>query len=98
MSKMRIHELAKSLDKSSTDIISILKEQGIEVKSHMSAITEEQAQMVMDRINGKKQEKEVIKEEKQEEKDAVKNEAKPETKKEKVQPEVEKTKENKNGK
>ncbi|MBQ4521604.1 MAG: translation initiation factor IF-2 [Lachnospiraceae bacterium] len=101
MSKMRIHELAKSLDKSSTDIISILKEQGIEVKSHMSAITEEQANMVMDQINGKKQEKEVVKEEKQEkqeEKNVVKNEAKPEQKKEQPQPKEEKQKENKNGK
>ena len=101
MSKMRIHELAKSLDKSSTDIISILKEQGIEVKSHMSAITEEQAQMVIDQINGKKQEKEVVKEEKQEkqeEKKVVKNEPKQEPKKEQPQQKEEKAKENKNEK
>ena len=92
MSKMRIHELAKSLNKSSTDIISILKEHGVEVKSHMSNITEEQAKMVSDQINGKIQRKEEVKEEqpKNQEKPAVvKNEVKAEEKKENIKPKEE---------
>ena len=104
MSKMRIHELAKSLDKSSTDIISILKEQGIEVKSHMSTITDEQIDMVMEQLNGSKQPKEtkneVLKKEnqvKQEQKASFNHDVKAETKKEvkEQKKEVQKKEENK---
>ena len=46
MSKMRVHELAKQLDKSNKDIMQILTEHHIEVKSHMSTLTDEQVDMV----------------------------------------------------
>ena len=41
MPKMRVHEVAKLLDKSSKEIITKLKEQGVEVQSHMSTRSEE---------------------------------------------------------
>ena len=41
MPKMRVHEVAKLLDKSSKEIISKLKEQGVEVQSHMSTVSDE---------------------------------------------------------
>ena len=41
MPKMRVHELAKLLDKSSKEIITKLKEQGVEVQSHMSTVSDE---------------------------------------------------------
>ena len=41
MPKMRVHEIAKLLDKSSKEIITKLKEQGVEVQSHMSTVSDE---------------------------------------------------------
>ena len=41
MPKMRVHEVAKLLDKSSKEIITKLKEQGVEVQSHMSTVSDE---------------------------------------------------------
>ena len=41
MPKMRIHEVAKQLNKTSKEIISALRQNGIEVQSHMSTITDE---------------------------------------------------------
>ena len=38
MAKMRVHEYAKSIDKESKEVISVLKDKGIEVKNHMSTI------------------------------------------------------------
>ncbi|MEG2783620.1 MAG: translation initiation factor IF-2 [Lachnospiraceae bacterium] len=46
MSKLRVHELAKELDKSNKELLEFLKEKGIEVKSHMSSLTEEQVDRV----------------------------------------------------
>ncbi len=46
MSNMRVHELAKQLNKDSKEIISILKENGVEVKTHMSSITDESVELV----------------------------------------------------
>ena len=40
MPTMRIHEVAKLFGKSSNEIIAALKQQGMEVKSHMSTITD----------------------------------------------------------
>ena len=42
MSKIRVHELAKELGKQNKDILNFLAEKGIEVKSHMSSIENEQ--------------------------------------------------------
>ncbi|MBS5933089.1 MAG: translation initiation factor IF-2 [Clostridiales bacterium] len=46
MSKIKIYELAKELDKSSKDIISFLKDKGIEVNSHMNSIEDNVVHMV----------------------------------------------------
>lgn len=47
MSKIRVHELAKELDVSSKDLINLLSEEfSIEVKNHMSAIDDEDAELI----------------------------------------------------
>ena len=46
MAKMRVHEVAKQLSKTSKEVISALKQNGIDVQSHMSTITEESFEMV----------------------------------------------------
>ena len=46
MSKIRVHELAKELNKSSKDIIYALKGHGVLVESHMSTIGEENADKI----------------------------------------------------
>ena len=46
MAKQKIHELAKELDKSSKDIIEVLAKNGIEGKTHASALEEAQVEMV----------------------------------------------------
>lgn len=46
MSKIRVHELAKELGKQNKDILNFLAGKGIEVKSHMSSIENEQIDLV----------------------------------------------------
>lgn len=46
MSKIRVHELAKELGKSSKDVIYALKGHGIVVESHMSTIATENAEKI----------------------------------------------------
>ena len=46
MSKIRVHELAKEMGKSSKDVIYALKGHGIDVESHMSTITSESADRI----------------------------------------------------
>lgn len=46
MSKIRVHELAKQLDKSNKDVMQILTENHVEVKSHMSTLTDEHVDIV----------------------------------------------------
>ncbi|MDO5294334.1 MAG: translation initiation factor IF-2 N-terminal domain-containing protein, partial [bacterium] len=46
MAKMKIYELAKNIDVHSKDIIEFLKNKGIEVKSHMSNIEDDQVALV----------------------------------------------------
>ena len=41
MGKKRVHEIAKELNRDSKDIIATLKQHGVEVKSHMSTISDE---------------------------------------------------------
>ncbi|RKD75336.1 translation initiation factor 2 (bIF-2) [Sinobaca qinghaiensis] len=41
MSKMRVYEYAKQVDKSSKDIVQALKSKGVEVSNHMSIISDE---------------------------------------------------------
>ncbi len=54
MSKIRIYELAKQIEKDSMEIITKLKEFGVEVKSHMSSISEEDANRVKEAFGGNK--------------------------------------------
>ena len=46
MAKQKIHELAKELNKPSKDIVEFLNKNGVEVKSHLSAIEDAQIDMV----------------------------------------------------
>lgn len=46
MAKIKVHELAKELDKQSKDILSFLQEKGIEAKAAQSSIEEDAAQLV----------------------------------------------------
>ena len=45
MSK-RVHELAKELNRSNKEVLAALAEKNVEVKSHMSVLSEEQEAMV----------------------------------------------------
>ncbi len=49
---MRVHELAKELDMTSKELLALLKDLSIEVKSHASSLTEEQAGQVRARVSG----------------------------------------------
>ncbi len=49
---MRVHELAKELGKEAKEILNILIEKGVEVKSHMSTVSEEDAAYVRNMISG----------------------------------------------
>ena len=51
MAKMRVHELAKALDKSSKEVLNALKLEGMDIQSHMSMVTDEQAAKVRARFN-----------------------------------------------
>ena len=46
MAKIKVHELAKELDKQSKEIIAFLQNKGIEVKAAQSSMEEETADMV----------------------------------------------------
>ncbi len=50
--RIRIYELAKRLGVENKDLIEILQEEGVEVTSHASTISEEQAQMVEALLTG----------------------------------------------
>jgi len=92
---MRVHEAAKLLDIDSKELINILNKKGIDVKSHMSTVSEEIIEQIEKEIKGKKETKttdaisvsgaeiSVKKEEKKEEikKEAPKEEAKKEEQK-----------------
>ena len=46
MTKLRVHELAKELDKTNKEVLDFLKKENVDVKSHMSSLEEEQVLMV----------------------------------------------------
>jgi translation initiation factor IF-2 len=48
MSKIRVYELAKLLGRSNPELVELLKKMGVEIKTHMSSIDMETAQMVED--------------------------------------------------
>ena len=92
MSKIRIYEIAKQIEKDSSEIVAKLKEFGVDVKNHMSSISEEDAAKVKDFFSGNntqahektekkvKEEKQVNNIEKKKENEQVKVEKKPEHK------------------
>ena len=41
MSKLRVYELAKEMNKTNKEMLGLLKEKGIEVASHMSTLSED---------------------------------------------------------
>jgi len=57
VAQMRIHELAKELGKTSKELLEELRQQGLEVKSHMSAVDEETVQRMRDIAAPKKKKK-----------------------------------------
>ena len=69
MARIRIHELAKKLGKENKEILNYLTEKGIQVKSPMNSLEEEQVAMVEDKF-GKKETKPEGKAEAAEEKKA----------------------------
>ena len=58
MAKIRVHELAKELDKSNKEVIEALTKNGVDVKSHMSNIEESDAAKVRSAFGGKTEESE----------------------------------------
>lgn len=54
MSKIRVHELAKELNVSSKDLITLLMDEfNVEVKNHMSVIEDEDAELIKELLSGK---------------------------------------------
>jgi len=49
---MRVYELARELDVSSRDLVEILQEEGVEITSHASNVTPEQAAMLRELLAG----------------------------------------------
>ena len=73
MGKMKIHELAKEIDKTSKDIIAVAQELGLDVKSHMSSLEDNEIKLVKEKLlegkvasNKKKEEPKEAKEAKKE--------------------------------
>ena len=66
MAKMKVHELAKELDKQSKELIAFLQEKGIDVKAAQSSIEEEAAALVRTHFKKNKPEAPEKKEEKTE--------------------------------
>ena len=86
MSKMRIYELAKQIEKDNAEIVALLKEKGIDVKNHMSSIDDEAINIVKAAFGGKEEvkkeepKKEEAKPKKEHKEASPKNENKPEHK------------------
>ncbi|WP_251860270.1 translation initiation factor IF-2 [Clostridium sp. Marseille-Q2269] len=59
MAKIRVYELAKELNISSKELITLLEEEfSVEVKNHMSAIEDEDADLIKELLSGKEKTKE----------------------------------------
>ena len=52
LGKMKVYELAKELRMESKKLMEIVQKNGIEVKSHLSSITDEQIQKIKNAVNG----------------------------------------------
>lgn len=57
MPKQRVYEVAKALNKANNDIISALQKKGVEVKSHMSTLSDEHVAWLRDHFKKKRPEK-----------------------------------------
>ncbi len=55
MANIRVYELAKKVNKDSKEVIEILKKNGVEVKSHMSSVSDEEAAKIIARFSGKEE-------------------------------------------
>ena len=75
MSKLRVYELAKELEKTSKEVLSMLKDKGIEVASHSSTLSEEQIEVVKKAVSPKKEAPVGEEPDKAEKKNPVKEEA-----------------------
>ncbi|MDD6572644.1 MAG: translation initiation factor IF-2 [Thermoflexaceae bacterium] len=80
MSKMRVHEYAKSVDKESKEIINILKNNGIEVKNHMSTIDDAEIAILDKTLKSAKQESRPEGKTQMQPRQEIKTEVKPEAK------------------
>ncbi len=67
MDKIKIHELAKKLNKSSKEILDIATKLGLEVKSHLSIIDEKDVKRIEKELTNKKTEKSISQTQRQEE-------------------------------
>ena len=56
MAKIKVHELAKEIDRSSKEVVAFLQENGIEAKAAQSSVEESAADMVRKHFGGKTQE------------------------------------------
>ena len=93
MAKMRVHELAKELDKQNKEILAFLQEKGVEVKSVSSSVEDDVIALVKkhfskngagksaDKQEGKEEKKEIKAGENQEGSKAVNKEENKETEK-----------------
>ena len=63
MGKMKVHEFAKEINKTSKEIITVAQELGIEVKSHMSSLEENDIEKIRKKLSGEKVENKSKKEE-----------------------------------
>ena len=59
MAKLRVHELAKLVNKTSKEVLAVLRQQGEDIQSHMSTVNEEQASKIKARFLKMDAEKEV---------------------------------------
>ena len=87
LGKIKIHEIAKKLGLTSKEVVDMAKELKIEVKSHLSGVTEEEAENIEKKLleksnNESVNKKEVNVEDKKKSKTENKKEAKVESKKE----------------
>jgi len=76
MSKIKIHELAKKLNKQSKEVMEVANSMGLDIKSHMNTVDEEIAAKIEEIMSGKKPEKakkETKKEETSKQKEAKKS-------------------------
>ena len=53
MSKMRVHELARELGRTNKEVISFLTDRGVEIKSHMSMLEEDQVDLVKKNVSSR---------------------------------------------